>query len=112
MSQWRSGGFSDRRLCRPCSSRGLSHHAVRRHIFGKPDIAADRRTAPNRDPAEDGGAGVNDHVVFHDGVAGVALDHIALLIGWEMPRAERDRLIDPYALTDDGGFADHDAGAV
>ena len=97
---------------RGISRRRLRHHAVRRHVLCKPDIAANRRVAPDRDPAEDGGAGVNDHVVFHDGVTGVALDHIALIVSREMPRAERDGLINSHIVANDGGFADDDAGAV
>jgi len=55
---------------------------------------------------------VDDDVVFDDGVAGIALDHVALVVGREMPRAERDRLVDPHIVTDDRGLADDDAGAV
>jgi hypothetical protein len=99
----RGGGIPRRRLC---------HHAIRRHILGEPDIAADRRALTDRDAAEDGGAGVNDHVILDDRVSGVALDQVALIVGREMPRAERDRLINSHIVADDGGFADDDAGAV
>ncbi|MGM4954314.1 TauD/TfdA dioxygenase family protein [Bradyrhizobium barranii] len=40
-------------------SGGLRHHAVRRHILRQPDVAADGRSAADRDAAEDGRAGVD-----------------------------------------------------
>jgi hypothetical protein len=90
----------------------LRHDAVRRNILCQPDIAADGRAATDRDPAQNGGTGVDHDIVLDDRMARVALDQLAFVIGGEMPGAEGDGLIDAHIVADDRGLADHDAGAV
>ena len=62
--------------------------------------------------AEDRGAGIDHDVVLDDRMPGVALDQIAVVVGREMPRAERHGLVDADVVADDRGLADHHAGAV
>jgi hypothetical protein len=44
-----------------------------------PDISADDGTPAGGDSAEDGGAGIDDEVIFHDRMAGVSFDERAVL---------------------------------
>lgn len=54
--------------------------ASRWHAAGEPDIAANRRTATNRDSAKDRGAGVDYDIVLNNGVSRSAFDQGSLLV--------------------------------
>ena len=64
------------------------------------------------DAAQNGRAGVDHHVVLDDRMARMALLQRAVGIRREALGAQRDGLVDAHALADDGGLADHHAGAV
>ena len=62
---------------------------------------------------QDRGIGVDDHAVADRRVAfGVADDLAGLLVARKAESAQRDTLVKLDAVTDPGGLADHDAGAV
>jgi hypothetical protein len=81
-------------------------------LWGQPHIAADGRALADGDAAQNGGPRVDDDVVFHDGMPCMAFDEVAFVVGGEALGAQRDGLIEPNALADDGGLADDDARAV
>lgn len=82
------------------------------YIFGNPDVAAYGGAATYGDATENGCVGVDDDVVFEYGVAGYALDGVALLVEREALGAESNALIQFYVLADDGRSADDDTRAV
>lgn len=82
------------------------------HAAREPDVAANYRPAPDGDPSEDGGACVDDDVVFHDRMPRQALHERAVLVDREALRSECHRLVEPHALADHSRLADDDAGAV
>src|SRR5690606_7958879 len=86
--------------------------AVGRNALREPDVAAHGRAFADGDSPQHGCARINDDVVFDDGVARDALGQIAVLVGWEAFRPQRDGLINPDAFADDAGFPNHDPRAV
>src|SRR5262249_21919802 len=85
---------------------------ARGDAVGEPDVAADAGAPADGDAAEDGGAGVDDDIVLDDGVAGVALDGPAVVVGGEALGPQGDALVEAHPLADDAGLPDDDAGAV
>ncbi|CAB5709211.1 Uncharacterised protein [Comamonas aquatica] len=82
------------------------------HILGDPDIAADHCTLADGHPPQDGGAGVDHHVVLDDGVACPAFLQVALGILGKALGAQGHGLVDAHVLSEDGGLSDHHARAV
>ena len=81
--------------------------------MGQPNAAADDAVVADvRAAAEDGGAGVDDHPVADIGMALDPLDERSVLSDVKALGAQRDVLIELDILTDGGGLADNDAGAV
>ena len=83
-----------------------------RDVIRDPHVAADDGALPQRHAAQDGGAGIDDHVVFDNGMARLAFFQVALGVGRKALGAQRHGLIDAYAPAQARGFADDDAGAV
>ena len=85
---------------------------IGRHAVGEPHVAANDGTAADSNPPQYRRAGVNHDVVLDDRMARGALDQRTACVGRKAARTQRDCLIDADPLANDGGFADHDAGAV
>ena len=80
---------------------------------GKPDVAADGAVVADMGvAAEDGGPGIDDHVVADLRVPVDALDGVAVFADREALGSERDALVKLYVVADYGGFTDDDACAV
>src|SRR5688500_5623226 len=80
---------------------------------GHPDARTDDAVvADDGAAAKDRGVGVNDDAVFDRRVPLSAADELAVGVGGERQRPERDALVDLDPLTDFAGLADHHAGAV
>ncbi len=86
--------------------------AARGYAVGQPDVAADDRAVAQGDATEDGGAGIDHHVVLNDGMARLALFQLAVFTDGEALGAQRDGLVEADPIADDGSFADDNAGAV
>ena len=91
---------------------GLGHTRTGRHTFGDPDIAADGGALAQRDAAEDGGTGVDHHVVFHHRVARQAFLQVALTVGGEAFCTQGDGLVHPHTLANFCRLTNHNTGAV
>ena len=78
--------------------------------MGDKDVGADDGV-PSDDgaAAQDGSTGVNGHMVFNGGMTLFSLQRLATAGG---ECAQGDALVDLYMVTDGGGFADNDTGAV
>ena len=85
---------------------------LRSHVLRDPDIAADDRAAADGDAAQNGGAGIDHHVVLHDGVARPAFLQMALGIARKALGAQRDGLINAHIAADNRRLANHHARAV
>src|SRR5208282_2010254 len=68
----------------------LGDVAARRHVAREPYVSTDSRPAPDCYAAQDGRAGVDDHVVFNDRVARNALDQHTVRADRKSLRAESD----------------------
>lgn len=90
----------------------LGDNAARRDAPREPHVAPDHRAAADRDPSEDRGIGVDDHVVLHDRMAGRALLDPALVIHAEALRSQRHAVVQPHIRADPCRLADHHAGTV
>ena len=62
--------------------------------------------------AEDGGIGVDGHVVLHVGMALVFLDHLAAFVLGKTARTKSNAMIQLHIISDHKRFSDHDSGAV
>lgn len=91
---------------------GLSNTAVSRDAVGEPHIAADDGIAANRDAAQDGRSGINNHIVFNDWMPCFALDERAVFVCRKAPRSKSYRLIDTNTLPDDRSLANDNAGSM
>ena len=86
---------------------------VGRHRFGEPNVTADDGMMPYCGlPAENGGLGIDGHIVFDVRVAFDTLDGPAVFVAWKAQRAQSDALIDFHMVADDGRLADHHARTV
>ena len=90
----------------------LSDIAARRHAMGKPDVAADGRTATNGDAAQDGSARINDDIIFNDGMPRIAFDKNAVIIFQETFGAQGNGLIHANMPPDHCGFTYNHTGAM
>ena len=95
-----------------CPSRALQHLGAWGHILGDPDVASDDGTPTDGDAPEDGAVAVDDDVVLEDGMAGDALDGLALGIEGEALGPERDSLVELDVGADDARGADDHSRAV
>src|SRR6267154_5570264 len=86
--------------------------AARRNTAREPDVAADDGPATDGHPPQDGRACVDDDVVLDDRMTRIALLQFAFRTDRKAAGTQRDRLVQAHPLSDDGGFTDHDAGAV
>ena len=77
-----------------------------------PDVAADDSSFRQCDTSQHGGVAIDDDVVFEDGVAGDALDGVAVFVEWETLRSESDTLIELYVVADDAGGTDDNTRPV
>src|SRR5690606_14780933 len=91
---------------------GLRDVAARGHAARQPHVAADGRALTDGDAPQDGGPGVNHHVVLDDRVARQAFFQLAVFARRETLGAQGHHLVEPYAVADDGGFADDHARAM
>src|SRR5450830_1507531 len=78
----------------------------------QPHVAANGGTGADGNAAQNRGAGVDHHVVFDQRMARHAFNQYSLLVRREALGAQRDVLVQAHALADDGGLADHHAGAM
>lgn len=92
--------------------RSLCDMTIWRYAVCEPYVAANRRSFTDGDAPEHGGACINHHVIFNDGMPRLTFGKAAVVVGDKTFGTERDRLIDAHAFADDGGFANHDAGAM
>jgi len=73
---------------------------------GQPHIAGDDRALADGDPAQNGRAGIDHHVVLDDRMARVVLHQGAVLVDLEPLGPQGDRLVEPHAAADDRRLAD------
>ena len=91
---------------------GLHDTCAGGYVFGHPDIAAHGRSTSHGDASQNGGVGVDDDVVFQNGMAGDTLDGLAVGIEGEALGTQRDALVELDVVSDDAGFADYHTRAV
>ena len=91
---------------------GLLDMAGGRNALGQPDIACNDRSAPDDYPAQNGGACIDDDIVFDDRMARYATVYQALIIHGDQSRAKRHALIQTNTVADNRRFADHDPIAM
>src|SRR4029450_12939368 len=85
--------------------------AVWRDGFHQPHVAADHRmSADDRLAPENGGTGIDGHVVLDGRMPLRAATHLGVAL--EAERTERDPLVDLHVIPDDRRLADHDPRAV
>src|SRR5690606_32637248 len=66
----------------------------------------------NGDAAQNGGSGIDDHIVLDDGMSGVSFQQDSMFIRRESFRAQCDGLIDADMFADDSRFSNHHACSV
>src|SRR5262249_39412929 len=86
--------------------------AAGRDAASEPDLAADRRAGADGDAAENRGVGIDHDVVFHDRMPGRSFHERSAVVDVEPLGPQRNAVIEPHAMPDDGRFADDDAGPV
>ena len=99
-------------FCRFDAQIGLyeENAGVRRYGVREPDVGTDDGTGSDGGfAAEDRCIGIDGHVVFDGGMAFGQIDGVRI---GNAEGAERDTLVDFDVISDDGRFADDDAGAV
>ncbi len=90
------------------------HRGVRRDILGNPGVCADADVIADGDGAEDVRPGTDDDMVANVRVALIPFLEcvVGILLFFEVEGTEGDVLVEPAPVTDSGGLADDDAGAV
>lgn len=83
-----------------------------RYTFRHPDVTADGGTFADGDTSQDGGVGIDNHIVFQYRVAGNSFDRIPLLVAGEALGSQGDSLIQFHVVTDDAGRSDDYTCAV
>ena len=83
-----------------------------RYVLRHPDVTAYRRATAYRDAPQNGGVGVDNHVVFQNRVSRNAFDGVSVVVEREAFGSERDSLIELYVVADDASCPYHDARAV
>ena len=82
------------------------------HVASHPHVGANHAMIAHGDAPQDGGIGIDHHIVADDGVAGDALDRVALVVEREASSSERHALIEFHVVADDAGGANHHARAM
>lgn len=83
-----------------------------RYAFRHPDVTADGGTFADGDASQDGGVGIDNHIVFQYRVAGNAFDRIPLLVAGEALGPQSNSLIQLHVVTDDASCSDDHTCAV
>ena len=71
----------------------LHYFCSSRYIFRNPDVTAHYGPLADGYPAQDGGIGINDDIVFQNGVTGDAFYGVPILIQWETFGSQRNSLV-------------------
>lgn len=86
----------------------LHNTGTGRYAFRHPDVTADSRAFPDGDASQNGGVGIDNHIVFQYRMAGDTLDGIALFVAGEALGTQSHSLIQFHMVADDTrGSDDH-----
>lgn len=82
------------------------------YTFRHPDVTSNGSSFANSDTPQNGGIGVDNHIVFQYRVAWNTLDGVSLFVARETLGTQCNTLVQFHVIADDAGRTDYDTCTV